>query len=129
MEEREIFTLTKSEFQMMETLWNAGRSLSKSEIIENSPNRTWKASSVYIILRSLLKKGAIAEDGVFYSNTNIGRKFKPTLSQKDYAIMQIDKARMENKISLSELMAGLVKHKVSDKKVDELKNIIDNNLD
>ena len=54
---------TKKEQELMEVLWKAGRPLSSKEIVENSIDKTWKDSSIHILLNSLLDKGAIKEAG------------------------------------------------------------------
>lgn len=52
---------TKKEQELMDVLWKAGRPLSSKEIVENSIDKTWKDSSIHILLNSLLDKGAIKE--------------------------------------------------------------------
>ena len=49
------FRLTKSENEIMELLWKEGRPLSRSEIIELTPDRSWKPASIHILLNSKLE--------------------------------------------------------------------------
>ncbi len=37
---------TENELQVMQILWNAKTDLSRKDIIEQSPNRTWKDNSI-----------------------------------------------------------------------------------
>lgn len=72
--------LTKKEQELMEVLWKAGRPLSSKEIVENSIDKTWKDSSIHILLNSLLDKGAIKEAGYVRTGKGYGRTFEPTES-------------------------------------------------
>ena len=64
------FRLTKSENEIMELLWREGRPLSRSEIIDLTPDRTWKPASIHILLNSMLEKGAIQVAGFVQSTKN-----------------------------------------------------------
>ena len=55
--------LTKSELEVMNVLWKAARPLSRNDIITMSVDKSWKSSSIHILLNGLLKKGAIKEAG------------------------------------------------------------------
>ena len=55
--------LTKSEMQIMDVLWGSDAPLSRSDLLERSEEKTWKDSSVHILLNGLLAKGAIREAG------------------------------------------------------------------
>ena len=61
------FRLTKSENEIMELMWKEGHPLSRSEIIELTPDRTWKSSSIHILLNSMLDKKAIEVAGFVQS--------------------------------------------------------------
>lgn len=68
----------------MNVFWSAERSLSKSDIVNLSPQRSWKETSVHILLNSLISKGAITVDGFTTTKTNIGRTFRPCFTQEEY---------------------------------------------
>lgn len=53
--------LTRSEMEIMDVLWEAGKPLSRADLLEHTEEKTWKDSSVHILLNSLLQKGAIQE--------------------------------------------------------------------
>lgn len=56
--------LTRSELEIMNVIWTAGRPLTRGEILEQSVDKSWKNNSVHILLNRLLAKGAIAEGGL-----------------------------------------------------------------
>lgn len=72
---------TKKEQELMDVLWKAGRPLSSKEIVENSIDKTWKDSSIHILLNSLLDKGAIKEAGYVRTGKGYGRTFEPLNQQ------------------------------------------------
>ena len=78
--------LTKSEREIMDVLWNAGEPLSRSDFLERSETKTWKDSSVHILLNSLLRKGLIREAGLVKRSKTFGRTFLPTMSREAYYV-------------------------------------------
>lgn len=88
-EQRVPFALTGNEGEVMETMWRENRPMSRSEIIEASPERSWKQSTIHLLLNSLLEKGAIEVCGFTRAGKTYGRTFAPTLSACEYAAMQL----------------------------------------
>ena len=76
--------LTKSELEIMDVLWNAGEPLSRADLLECSEEKSWKDSSVHILLNGLLKKGAIKEAGMVKRSKTFGRTFLPTMTREEY---------------------------------------------
>ena len=76
--------LTRSELEIMNVLWKAGRPLTRGEILELSVDKTWKDNSVHILLNRLLAKGAIAEGGFARSGKSYGRLYEQQLSGEEY---------------------------------------------
>ena len=76
--------LTRSEMEIMDVLWDAEGPLSRADLLERSEEKTWKDSSVHILLNGLLLKGAIAEVGVVKRIKTYGRVFSPTLTREQY---------------------------------------------
>ena len=76
--------LTKSEMEIMDVLWASEIPLSRSDLLERSEEKTWKDSSVHILLNGLLQKGAIREAGVVKRSKTYGRTFGPTLTREEY---------------------------------------------
>lgn len=76
--------LTKSEMEIMDVLWASEIPLSRSDLLARSEEKTWKDSSVHILLNGLLAKGAIREAGVVKRSKTYGRTFAPTLTREEY---------------------------------------------
>ena len=76
--------LTKSEMEIMDVLWGAGKPLSRSDLLEKSEEKTWKDSSVHILLNGLLQKQVIREAGMVKRSKTYGRTFVPTLTREEY---------------------------------------------
>ena len=76
--------LTKSEMEIMDVLWESGVPMSRSDLLSHSEEKTWKDSSVHILLNGLLQKGAIREAGLIKCSKTYGRVFAPTLTREEY---------------------------------------------
>ena len=76
--------LTKSEMQIMDVLWASNVPLSRSDLLERSEEKTWKDSSVHILLNGLLAKHAIHEAGFVKRSKTYGRTFLPSLTREQY---------------------------------------------
>ena len=76
--------LTKSEMEIMDVLWAAGKPLSRSDLLERSEEKSWKDSSVHSLLNGLLVKQAIREAGMVKRSKTYGRTFEPTLTREEY---------------------------------------------
>lgn len=77
-----MMRLTKSELEIMEVLWAADEPLCRADIIARSQDKTWKDSSVHILLNSMLKKEAIQEAGFVRRGKGYGRVFTPQPPRK-----------------------------------------------
>lgn len=77
-----MMRLTKSELEIMEVLWAADEPLCRADIIARSQDKTWKDSSVHILLNSMLKKEAIQEAGFVRRGKGYGRVFTPPFRKK-----------------------------------------------
>lgn len=91
--------LTKNELEIMEVLWEIGEPLTSKEIVKRSVKKSWKDSSIHILINSLLDKGAIEEAGFVRAGKGYGRTFVPTLQGEtyyaDYLASIVDKTSME----------------------------------
>ena len=76
--------LTKSEMQIMDVLWASDKPLSRADLLERSEEKSWKDSSVHILLNGLLHKGAIREVGFVKRSKTYGRTFSPMLTREEY---------------------------------------------
>lgn len=76
--------LTKSEMEIMDVLWDSEKPLSRSDLLARPEEKTWKDSSVHILLNGLLQKNAIQEAGLVKRSKTYGRVFSPTLTREEY---------------------------------------------
>jgi len=76
--------LTKSEMEIMDVLWESDVPMSRADLLTRSEEKTWKDSSVHILLNGLLNKGAIQEAGVVKRSKTFGRTFAPTMTREQY---------------------------------------------
>ncbi len=76
--------LTKSEMQIMDVLWEDGNPLSRSDFLDRAEEKSWKDSSVHILLNGLLRKGIIREAGIVKRTKTYGRTFLPTMTREEY---------------------------------------------
>ncbi|RKJ38932.1 hypothetical protein D7X94_14415 [Acutalibacter sp. 1XD8-33] len=118
------FRLTKSENEIMELMWKEGHPLSRSEIIELTPERTWKPSSIHILLNSMLDKNAIEVAGFVQSTKNYARTFMPCVSADNYAVMQIKNSPVFTQQSVPNLLSALVEDVTAPAILDQLEQIV-----
>ncbi len=76
--------LTRSEMEIMDVMWETGAPMSRADLLAHSSEKTWKDSSVHILLNGLLQKGAIQEAGLVKRSKTYGRVFTPTLTREEY---------------------------------------------
>ena len=117
--------LTRNEMEMMEVFWKEGRPLSRTEIIKCSPkDKSWKDSSVHILLNSLLKKGAIREAGYVRTGKGYGRTFEPVESSEEFFAQLA--AETVRKISLPLFFSALFENEdISKETLEELETLIE----
>ena len=90
--------LTRSEMEIMDVLWGAAVPLSRADLLAHSQEKTWKDSSIHILLNGLLQKGAIREAGFVKRSKTYGRTFEPTLTREEYFATTIFSHRHQPKI-------------------------------
>ena len=76
--------LTRSEMEIMDVMWESGIPMSRADLLARSEEKTWKDSSVHILLNGLLQKGAIKEAGLVKRIKTYGRVFVPTMTREEY---------------------------------------------
>lgn len=76
--------LTRSEMEIMDVLWASDVPLSRADLLERSEEKSWKDSSVHILLNGLLGKNAICEAGFVKRSKTYGRTFVPTMTREEY---------------------------------------------
>lgn len=106
-----IKRLTLKELEIMRVLWDRENPITGQEIIEASPDRTWKESSIYIILKTLIKKGYVQIDNFKPTVTKNARTYKAVITPEEYSAMQAT--------SLNVNIAGFFTAFAKDNKIDE----------
>lgn len=97
-------TLTKSEKEIMGLLWNTDRPLTATEIVNLTPERTWKKSYIHLLINSLIDKEMIRSEKLVRTGRNFGRAFVATMPRETFSILQIT-----NSVSFSpQSIPGLV---------------------
>ena len=76
--------LTRSEMEIMDVMWESKVPMSRADLLSHSEEKTWKDSSVHILLNGLLQKGAIQEAGLVKRIKPYGRVFAPTMTREEY---------------------------------------------
>ena len=84
LEGRIVMELTKSEMQIMDVFWASDEPVSRSDLLERSEEKTWKDSSVHILLNGLLAKDAIYEAGFVKRSKTYGRTFAASMTREQY---------------------------------------------
>lgn len=116
--------LTKSEMEIMDVLWNEKVAMSRSDLIERNTEKSWKDSSVHILLNGLLQKGAIQEAGFVRRSKTYGRTFVPTLTREEYFATNVYSHRYQPE--LTGLLTALVNRpEVDSAMLDKLQAIIE----
>lgn len=79
-------TITLSEYEVLEVMWNADEEMTASEIVKISQNKTWKSSYVHLLMASLLKKDLVEISGFKKTTKNFARTFKPSISKSNFIL-------------------------------------------
>ncbi len=116
--DKKLFILTKNEMEVMELLWSKGRALSRSEIIELSTERSWKKSTIHILLNGLLEKGAIKVEGFARTGKNYGRTYSSAVTSEEYFLMQFKQSAYYCKYKSSATITGFLSELIQDEDID-----------
>ena len=116
--------LTGNELEIMDVLWTAERALSRGELIDLSVDKSWKSSSVHILLNSMLKKGAIREAGFVKCGKTCGRVYEAALTCEEYYASTFDST--SKKPSFPKLMSAFISNQGMDAQtIAELESILE----
>ncbi len=120
------FTLTKNEQEVMELMWTQDRALSRSEIIDLSTERSWKKSSVHILLNSMLNKGAIKVDGYVRTGKNYGRTYSAAVTREEYQVIQLKHRMpfMTKTPAITDIVSALITENIDDETLEKLEAIL-----
>lgn len=115
--------LTKSEMEIMDVLWASEVPLSRSDLLARSEEKSWKDSSVHILLNGLLQKGAIREAGMVKRSKTYGRTFSPTLTREEYFATTIFSHR--HKPEIVGLFAALLgREDITPKQLEQIEELL-----
>lgn len=118
---KEKIRLTKSEREIMNVLWDTREALTSSEIIKYSVNKTWKDTSVHLLLKTLLDKNIIEVAGFKKTTKNYARKFRATMSQYDYFFQEdFQNVDLKRKIQFMKIII----QNASLEELEEINNVI-----
>ena len=112
--------LTKSEMEIMDVFWEAQQPLSRSDLLE-CRDKTWKDSSVHILINGLLKKEIIREAGVVRRSKTYGRAFEPTMTREEYYAAVIFSHRYQPE-PCALLEALLRRPEITEEAIEQLKS-------
>lgn len=101
-------TLTKSEKEIMHLLWNSDRPLTATEIVNMTPERTWKKSYIHLLINSLIEKELIRSESMVRTGRNFGRTFVATTSEEDFLIHQITSSSNFSSSSIPRLASAML---------------------
>jgi BlaI family penicillinase repressor len=114
--------LTKSEMQIMDVLWEAGEPLSRADLLNCGENKSWKDSSVHILLNGLLAKNAIQEAGFVKRSKTYGRTFVPCMTREEYFATTI--YSHANKPDIVGLFAALLKRDITPEQLTQMEALL-----
>lgn len=116
--------LTKSELEVMDLLWSGRDLISRSDLLGDWEGKTWKDSSVHIILNGLLQKGVIREVGVALCYRTYGRTFEATMTREEYLVQSA--FGRKQKPQIIGLIAALLERPEADEELlDDIQNLLD----
>ncbi len=119
--------LTENELEVMSVLWSTDVDLSRNEIIELSPHRSWKDNSIHTILNSLMKKEFVKVVGMRQSGKIYGRTYFANKTKEEYITNHITGMSPQTDQTLIGLFSALTNDiDVSEDVITELQEILDN---
>jgi len=110
--------------QIMDVLWEADQPLSRADLLARGEEKSWKDSSVHILLNGLLQKEAIREAGFVKRSKTYGRTFSPTMTREEYFAATIFSHRYQPDIV--KLMDALLKREdITPEQLAEIQKLLD----
>lgn len=118
----ERLKMSNKEKEILETLLKAQRPLTKREIVEQSPDRSWKETSLHGLLNSLMEKNIVTVDDVVQIGSHFGRTYKSVYSKEEYTEVLMNTLELDR----GSLFSYFVKEKkLSPQEIQELKDAVD----
>lgn len=120
--------LSENEEQILQTMWREDRPLTRSEIINLTENKTWKESSIHILLNQLLDKKAIYANEIVKTGKGFGRTYLPLIKKDDYDFNKLKNeatALNPSDSSIKKFLSFLVKSdKITSEEIDDLEDLL-----
>lgn len=120
--------LTRSEMEIMDVLWESAQPVSRADLLARAEEKTWKDSSVHILLNGLLGKGAIREAGLIKRSKTYGRVFIPTMTREEYFAQTIFSHRHKPQV-VGLVRALLEQQDFSHEELAQISKMIQSRLD
>ncbi len=123
-------SFSNNELEIMNLMWHENRPLTRTEIIDLSPERSWSKSSIHILLNRLIEKEAIEVSGFVRTGKNYGRTYSPLVTQEDYILSTLNSANspfcgLSDASSITSIFAALIQSDtINGKILDELEQMI-----
>ena len=118
------YDITKSQLEILNVMWAAGEPLSRGDILERSSDKSWKGSSIHILLNGLLEKGLIEGAGFTRAGKVWGRLYAPTITVEEYYASILKAGPVCDRVRLLKLILDgeELDKKTADAMVKEIKN-------
>ncbi len=108
----------------MDLLWNTDRPLTATEIVNLTPERTWKKSYIHLLINSLLDKELIKSETLVRTGRNFGRAFTAVSTKEQFEIRQITQSRNFSQESVKALFEALLESVQDPSILDDLEQIL-----
>ena len=116
--------LTRSEMEIMDVLWASEDPLSRADLLSCSEEKSWKDSSVHILLNGLLVKGAIKEVGFVKRSKTYGRTFSPSLTREEYFAQNVFSHRHKPQV-VELIRAILARDDITPEEMGQIKQLVE----
>lgn len=111
--------ITNSEKDVLNLMWEVGKPLTSSEIVNLSEGKSWKPSYINIMINSLIKKKMIVISGFKKTTKNFARTFSPAVSKEKFAFLQIVESLNPNDDVYTKLILMIMENVKDKEKVFE----------
>lgn len=119
--------LSENELAVLNALWNAGKPLSRPEILQRIAKTDWNPNSIHLILNNLMKKGLVQIGDFTRCGQNYGRTYYP-LKERGEVISSLT-AYMLPDVSEEDrvlhVMSAMTQKGISEKTIRELEEMLE----
>jgi len=119
---------SKFELEIMKLLWSERRELTKKEIVDLTPNKSWKPNTIHALLNNLLAKDAIQVIGLKRSGKVYSRTYIPVVTEEVYTAEHLEET-LPQSVNLVGVFSAMVDREgVSRETLDELRKMIEKKI-